>query len=44
VSSKIERSHKSSCDGQSIPILDLVNLHGERKDFIIEEFRNAFKD
>jgi hypothetical protein len=44
VSSKIERSHKSTCDGRSIPILDLVNLHGERKYFIIEEFRNPSKD
>jgi len=44
VSSKIERSHNSTCDGQSIPVLDLVNLHEERKHFIIEEFRNPSKD
>jgi hypothetical protein len=44
VSPRIERSHKSTCDGQSIPILDLVNFRGERKDFIIEEYFNASKD
>ncbi|KAH8958376.1 hypothetical protein BDL97_06G020700 [Sphagnum fallax] len=41
---RIEKASGSNSDGQSIPVIDLADLHGEKRSSIVEQLKRASEE
>jgi hypothetical protein len=41
---RIEKDSGSNSDGQSIPVIDLADLHGEKRSSIVEQLKRASEE